>query len=96
MFLTGRLHDAVPSAIRSGVASGVGTFTWLTFLPFALVFGLVSERAGVHTAGWMIVAGIALAGGSPLRMTLRRGARLAPVQTIETKVTAEPAPALAA
>ena len=32
-----RLHDAVPSAIRAGVASGVGTLTWLTFVPFALV-----------------------------------------------------------
>ena len=34
--ITGRLHDAVPSSIRAGVASGVGTLTWLTFLPFAL------------------------------------------------------------
>jgi hypothetical protein len=33
------LHDAVPSTIRAGVASGVGTLTWLTFLPFALLFG---------------------------------------------------------
>ena len=38
-----RLHDAVPSSIRAGVASGVGTLTWLTFVPFALVFGAVSE-----------------------------------------------------
>ena len=26
--VTRRLHDAVPSAIRAGVASGVGTLTW--------------------------------------------------------------------
>jgi hypothetical protein len=51
-----RLHDAVPSAIRAGVASGVGTLTWLTFVPFALVFGAVSERAGVDRAGWLLVA----------------------------------------
>jgi MFS family permease len=51
-----RLHDAVPSAIRAGVASGVGTLTWLTFVPFALAFGLVSERAGVDTAAWLMVA----------------------------------------
>lgn len=96
LFLTGRLHDAVPSNIRSGVASGVGTFTWLTFLPFALVFGLVSERAGVHTAGWMIVAGIVLAGGSLLRMTLRRGARPAPVRAgVEAEVTPQPEPVAA-
>jgi hypothetical protein len=38
------------------VASGVGTLTWLTFVPFALVFGAVSERAGVDRAGWLLVA----------------------------------------
>jgi predicted MFS family arabinose efflux permease len=53
--ITRRLHDAVPSGIRAGVASGVGTLTWLTFLPFAVVFGLVSNRAGVDTAGWSLV-----------------------------------------
>ena len=51
-----RLHDAVPSSIRAGVASGVGTLTWLTFVPFALGFGAVSERAGVDRAGWLLVA----------------------------------------
>lgn len=50
-----RLHDAVPSAIRAGVASGVGTLTWLTFVPFALVFGVVSERTGIDRAGWLFV-----------------------------------------
>ena len=51
-----RLHDSVPSAIRAGVASGVGTLTWLTFVPFALVFGFVSERAGVDRGAWFLVA----------------------------------------
>jgi MFS family permease len=51
-----RLHDAVPSTIRAGVASGVGTLTWLTFVPFALVFGAISERAGVDRAAWLLVA----------------------------------------
>lgn len=51
-----RLHDAVPSAIRAGVASGVGTLTWLAFVPFALVIGFVSERAGVGDSGWLFVA----------------------------------------
>ena len=45
--VTGRLHDAIPSTIRAGVASGVGTLTWLTFLPFAFAFGAVSDRSGV-------------------------------------------------
>jgi hypothetical protein len=35
--VTRRLHDAVRSSIRAGVASGVGTLTWLIFVPFALV-----------------------------------------------------------
>ncbi len=52
--VTGRLHDAVPSTIRAGVASGVGTLTWLTFLPFAFAFGAVSDRSGVHEAGWIL------------------------------------------
>ena len=52
--VTGRLHDAIPSTIRAGVASGVGTLTWLTFLPFALAFGAVSERSGVHDGGWLV------------------------------------------
>jgi predicted MFS family arabinose efflux permease len=54
--LTARLHDAVPSSIRAGVASGVGTLTWLVFLPFAFLFGVVSDRSGVHDAGWIVAA----------------------------------------
>jgi MFS family permease len=53
--VTRRLHDAVPSAIRAGVASGVGTLTWLTFVPFAIVVGVLSQRAGVDRAGWVFV-----------------------------------------
>ncbi|KAA1423763.1 MFS transporter [Mumia zhuanghuii] len=53
--LSQRLHDAVPSAVRAGVASGVGTATWLTFLPSALVFGWVAEAHGPSVAGWLVV-----------------------------------------
>jgi MFS family permease len=60
--VTRLLHDAVPSAVRTGVASGVGALSWITFLPFALVFGLVSKDHGVHTAAWMITVAAALAG----------------------------------
>jgi MFS family permease len=64
--VTRLLHDAVPSTIRSGVASGVSALSWIVFLPFSLLFGLVSKEYGVHTAGWMItiagvVAGVLLA-----------------------------------
>jgi hypothetical protein len=45
------------------VASGIGAATWATFLPFSLGFGAVSERWGVHTAGWFLVAiAVAIAG----------------------------------
>ena len=63
IFLTRRLHDAVPSEVRTGVASGIGAATWATFLPFSLGFGAVSEHWGVHTAGWFLVAiAVAIAG----------------------------------
>ena len=54
--LTRLLHDAIPSSIRAGVSSGVSTLTWMTFLPFALAFGLVTRSMGVHAAAWMVVA----------------------------------------
>jgi MFS family permease len=57
------LHDAVPSAIRSGVSSGVGSLSWLAFLPLALGFGTLSTVHGVYAAGWLLVAATALAGG---------------------------------
>jgi MFS family permease len=54
--LTRRFQDLVPSDVRSGVSSGVGAATWATFLPFAVGFGALSERWGVHAGGWLIVA----------------------------------------
>lgn len=54
--VTRQLHDAVPSTIRAGVASGVGTLTWLAFVPFALAFGAVSETAGLDRGALLFVA----------------------------------------
>ena len=54
--VTRLLHDAVPSAIRTGVASGAGAISWMVFLPIALAFGMVSTQQGVHTAGWILTA----------------------------------------
>jgi MFS family permease len=54
--LSRQLHDAVPSDTRTGVASGVSTLSWLTFLPCSLLFGAVSRHGGVHTAGWLMLA----------------------------------------
>ena len=66
-------HDAVPSTIRSGVASGVGAVSWIAFLPFALRFGAVSKGEGVHAA-WMIVAATVLAGAVLVKVAVRRPA----------------------
>lgn len=57
-----RLHDAVPSTVRAGVASGTSAFAWIAFLPFALVFGVVSRDLGVDTAAWMITGAVLLVG----------------------------------
>lgn len=54
------LHDAVPSTVRSGVASGVSALGWLCFVPFSGGFGFVARSRGVDSAAWMLVAATAL------------------------------------
>jgi hypothetical protein len=66
------LHDAVPSTVRTGVASGISAVSWIFFLPFALGFGAVSNHSGVYTSGWMITAAAALTGAALIWMVLRR------------------------
>jgi MFS family permease len=76
------LHDAVPSAIRSGVASGASSLSWLAFLPVALGFGALSTAHGVQRAGWVLVA-LAVLAGTLLAATAR-----------SAQPAAEPEPAL--
>jgi predicted MFS family arabinose efflux permease len=71
--VTKLLHDAVPSTVRSGVASGVSAFTWLAFVPVAGVFGGLGEKLGVYGAGWLIVAAV-VAAGAVLVAVARRDA----------------------
>jgi hypothetical protein len=54
------LHDAVPSTIRAGVSSGVGTLSWVLFVPFSLVFGWLAREQGVRSAAWVLVGAVAL------------------------------------
>ncbi len=54
-----RLHDAIPSQVRAGVASGASTVTWLSFVPAALAFGWLAEAVGVHRAGWLLTGLVA-------------------------------------
>jgi hypothetical protein len=65
------LHDAVPSDMRTGVASGVSTLSWLTFLPVSLLFGVVSRHGGVQSAGWVAV-GLIVSAGLTLTALSRR------------------------
>lgn len=81
------LHDATPSNIRTGVASGVNTLTWIVFLPIALGFGLISAHHGVHTAAWMITAITTAAGALLLGTAFSQ----APTTTRTTSVL-EPTP----
>jgi MFS family permease len=83
------LHDAVPSTVRAGVASGVSTATWLVFLPFSLVFGVVSDSVGVHSAALLLAAVAVLITGL-LAVTARR--RPEPVAGPAAEPEAEPAP----
>ena len=85
-YLTRLLHDCIPSTIRAGVASGVGTLTWIAFLPFALSFGAVSKQAGVHAAGWMIVVVTVAASAALVALTWARRDNPAPC---EPKATAQ-------
>jgi MFS family permease len=78
IYLTRVMHDAVPSTVRAGVASGVSTLSWLAFLPAALVFGLVSRHLGVQATGWIVTASVALAGTALVRVSVRT-ARAQPV-----------------
>jgi len=65
------LHDGVPSQIRAGVSSGVGTFSWMLFLPFSLAFGAFAREHGVRSSAWFLV-GAAVVIGLLLAVELRR------------------------
>lgn len=78
------LHDAVPSTIRTGVASGVGTLSWVLFLPFSLVFGWLAREHGVHRAGWILAGAVLLVGillvASAFRPPVQPAQSVPPVQ----------------
>ena len=59
---TRMLHDTLPSEVRAGAVSGVSALSSLAFVFFALLFGVVSQHAGIFHAGWMVVGITLLAG----------------------------------
>lgn len=76
------LHDAVPSTIRAGVASGVSTLSWVGFLPFVLVLGWVTKEYGVDASGWMVTATTVIAAALLLRLSTRRRVVVAEVDSV--------------
>jgi hypothetical protein len=66
------LHDGVPSTIRAGVSSGVGTFSWVLFLPFSLAFGRLAGEHGLQPSGWLLAAGAFLVGLLLIASVVRR------------------------
>ena len=67
VLLTRLLHDGLPSRFRAGSASAVSTLSWLLFLPFALIFGALSERQSIFHAAWMVVGLAVIASGLLLK-----------------------------
>jgi hypothetical protein len=66
------LHDGVPSNLRAGVSSGVGTLSWVLFLPFSLVFGWFARAHGVQRAGWFLTGAALLVALLLIAPALRR------------------------
>jgi hypothetical protein len=88
------LHDAVPSTVRSGVASGVSALSWMAFLPVALVAGAVIDGGGTRSAGWLVLATAILTGVLLIGLARRsaRSARSArPGPSARLMAAAEPA-----
>ena len=76
------LHDGVPSNVRAGVSSGVGTLSWLLFLPFSLVFGWFARNHGVRQAGWLLTAAALLIGLLLLASAFRRRPKTLPASDL--------------
>ena len=72
------LHDAVVSSVRAGVSSGVGTLSWILFVPFSLLLGWLVRAHGVGWGGWALTAVAAL-----LAVLLVVSARRGPAVAVE-------------
>jgi MFS transporter/putative zinc finger protein len=82
------LHDGVPSTFRAGVSSGVGTLSWMLFLPFSLMFGWYAREHGVQQSGWFLT-GAALVIGLLLVVAAARR-RAEPIAATTGEVASAP------
>jgi MFS family permease len=71
IYLRRVLHDGIPSTIRAGVASGVGSVTSLVFLPCALVCGVIMDRFGTAAGGLLVAALCAVTAVVLIAMSVR-------------------------
>jgi Putative zinc-finger len=94
------LHDAVASSVRAGVSSGVGTLSWILFVPFSLLLGWLVRVNGVGWGGWAL-CGVAAVLGVLLVVSARhapaaRAALDEAVESVETAGEYPPVPTEAA
>ena len=87
MVFTCLLHDSLSSRVRAGAASGVGALSSMAFVLFALIFGVVSQHAGVFRAGWMVV-GVALLAGA-LLVTVAMGRDFKGSTAVDTPLSSD-------
>ncbi len=81
--VTSLLHDAVPSTIRAGVASGVSALSWMAFIPFSLGFGVLYQATDVFTAGWLIAGAVVVTCTVLIRLSVRRPAQPVPAGILQ-------------
>jgi len=55
ILLSRQLHDELPSRIRAGSSSAVGTLSQIAFIPTALLFGWLSNSYSIFAAAWVVV-----------------------------------------
>jgi MFS family permease len=73
MVCTQLLHDSLSSQMRTGAASGVSALSSTAFILFSLLFGMVSQHAGIFHAGWMVVGLTLLSCVLLVNMTVGKG-----------------------
>jgi MFS family permease len=56
ILLSRQLHDELPSNIRAGSSSAVGTLSQVAFIPTTFLFGWLSSSYSIFTAAWVVVA----------------------------------------
>lgn len=55
-----RLHDRLPSGVRSGAASAISTLGRVIFIGIALGFGWITQAYSVFSAAWLILIPLTL------------------------------------